>query len=236
MRAEALASLERLRMVVGQDFRDPSVRRVFAAAVETLADLPAAETAFLVEVLESTYARARANPVEFIVCSPICLVLGRRRAREAVPILGQILVDPLADPIREDVAALLGDIGDARAVPWLVRALSSREVWVRAKAALSLGALGDPQAVPKLIELLKDEAATVREAAVEALGALDGHNACEALIRVLHTDDEPVVRAAAAQALAECEGAEVTKALERAMAEETDKEVVDAARESLQQR
>src|SRR5262249_27154253 len=133
-RADALASLERLRMVVGQDFRDPSVRRVFDATVETLTDLPAAENAFLVEVLETTYARAQATPVEFIVCSPICLVLGRRRAREAVPILCQILVDPLADPIREDIAALLGDIGDAKAVPCLVRALTSREVWVRAKA------------------------------------------------------------------------------------------------------
>ena len=235
-RAEALESLERLRAVVGNDFRDPSVRRVFDAAVETLADLPASDTVFLVELLAVNYAKARERHHEFIVCSPICLVLGRRRAREAVPILCQILVDPNADSIREDVAAILGDTGDVIGVPFLVRVLSHCEVWVRAKAALSLGRLGDPQVVPSVIPLLEDEAATVREAAVEARAALGGREACAALIRTLQVDDEPTVRAAAAEALAECEGDEATEALERAVAQEADEDVVCAARESLHQR
>jgi phycocyanobilin lyase alpha subunit len=57
-------------------------------------------------------------------------------------------------PLRRNAARALGKLGDRRAVPVLIQALSCSDHYVREAAAQSLQALGDPSCVPALLNLL----------------------------------------------------------------------------------
>lgn len=80
-----------------------------------------------------------------------------------------------ADPaLRYNVAALLGDIGDASVVSDLIEALGDENGRVRWEAAWSLGRIGDPVAVPDLIGALDDTSEDVRWFASWSLRTITG--------------------------------------------------------------
>lgn len=79
------------------------------------------------------------------------------------------------DPaLRYNVAALLGDIGDAGVVPDLIEALQDEHDRVRWEAAWSLGRIGDPAAIPALIATLGDRTEDVRWFASWSLRTITG--------------------------------------------------------------
>lgn len=82
-------------------------------------------------------------------------VLGALQDRRAVSVLIPFLEDPEID---YNVAWALGQIGDDRAIPPLIRALEHGDADVRASAIHALGALGAKQALPHLQKLLDDRA------------------------------------------------------------------------------
>jgi HEAT repeat protein len=98
-------------------------------------------------------------------------------------------------------AAILGQLGDPRAVPPLIEvALHARDFGVQEAAVRSLGRLRDPRAIPALALLLRMESPLpVRLAVVEALAAFDDPRAREALRGALN-DPSGVVRQAAREA------------------------------------
>lgn len=57
-------------------------------------------------------------------------------------------------PLRRNAARALGKLGDARAVPGLIRCLSCADFYVREAAAQSLEMLGDTACIPQLLHLL----------------------------------------------------------------------------------
>ena len=71
-------------------------------------------------------------------------------------------------------ARCLGDHGDRKAVPALMKALSDSNETVRREAAEALGKLGDPVAVDALVRVLDDRDESVRRKAKAALNRL-GH-------------------------------------------------------------
>ncbi|HEY9629742.1 MAG TPA: HEAT repeat domain-containing protein [Coleofasciculaceae cyanobacterium] len=87
-------------------------------------------------------------------------------------------------PLRRNAARALGKLGDRRAIPSLLHALSCSDFYVREAAAQSLEMLGDPAGIPQLIELLHDRVAGTQpasepprlvqpfDAILEALGTL----------------------------------------------------------------
>jgi len=84
-------------------------------------------------------------------------------------VLGKIGMDSLAAAlndssadVRQQAAAALGELGDARAVDLLITALKDKEPDVRFSATVALGKLGDPKAVIPLIALLSDADKYVR--------------------------------------------------------------------------
>jgi HEAT repeat protein len=78
------------------------------------------------------------------------LALGRLRAVEAFPDLMSLAeADPALGP-RSHAIGAIGQIGDARAVPLLVRLLGSDEWRVRATAAWALGLCADQTAIPTI--------------------------------------------------------------------------------------
>jgi hypothetical protein len=78
----------------------------------------------------------------------------------------------------------LGQLGDRRAVPLLIRALSNTPWGVAYSAARYLWKFGDPEAIEPLIRLLGHESDTVSGAALEALVRI-GAPAVSPLIRAL---------------------------------------------------
>jgi HEAT repeat protein len=106
------------------------------------------------------------------------------------------------DPrIRQYLSMVLGKLGDRRATPLLVEALSDPSVDTRLYAALALGQLRDPAAVEPLVKALASDDRDVRKAAAYSLGELGDRRGVEPLAGAL-ADQTPDVRYNAAIALA----------------------------------
>ena len=106
------------------------------------------------------------------------------------------------DPrIRQYLSMVLGNLGDRRATPLLVDALSDRSPDTRIYAALALGRLRDPAAVPPLLNAFSTDERDVRKAAAYALGEIRDARALPQLAGAL---EDPIadVRYNAAIALA----------------------------------
>lgn len=105
------------------------------------------------------------------------------------------------DPrVRRYLALALGRLGDARAVPALLKALrdaSSADAFtvdpdMQVFAVWALGAIGDPAAVPELLRVAGSEDGGMRKAAIHALGAFPTDEVRTALVRALHDGVEDV--------------------------------------------
>jgi len=103
---------------------------------------------------------------------------------------------------RVRAAWLLGQIGDHRAVPPLLRAAQEGgDPEFLAAVVEALGRLGDPVAVPVIAQLMRTSYLKVRLAAVKALARQDTPEATDALRRALH-DPNAIVRKEAQRAVA----------------------------------
>jgi phycocyanobilin lyase alpha subunit len=144
--------------------------------------------------------------------------LGKLRVREPEAI--DALLDALTDeedrapdggfPLRRNAARALGKLGDRRAVPALIEALSCDDFHVREAAAQALEGLKDPRCIPALVALLSEEAAQEPDHAtslpqpydsiLEALGTLGATDAI-AVIEPFLSHAIPRVQYSAARAL-----------------------------------
>jgi HEAT repeat protein len=98
------------------------------------------------------------------------------------------------------IAAVLGQIGDARGMDPLVRALHEGGADLRVTAARALGMIPSDEAIGPLVAALKDPDPFVRSASATALGMLRAKSAVEALGSALRDEKKPV-RVQAAWAL-----------------------------------
>lgn len=115
-------------------------------------------------------------------------------------------------PLRRNAARALGEIGDSKAIPGLIKCLECPDYYVREAAAQSLQKLKDKTATPALMEMLDggvSEAVQVPgrphlsqpyEAVIEALGAIGATEAIS-LISPFLEHDLPAVQCAAARAM-----------------------------------
>lgn len=107
------------------------------------------------------------------------------------------------------ITKVLGAIGDTRAEPALLHAISSESRLLRQAAASGLGRAGSPSAVPALLGAATDPHAGVRVAAVQSLGRHLDPAALQTMEDLLH-DPKSEVRAAAGDALTKIPGGEET--------------------------
>lgn len=96
--------------------------------------------------------------------------------------------------VRRSAAVALGRIGDAKAVPALINALTDQSVAI--DAANALARIGDPRAVDGLLSLIGDDDASTRQAAVGALNSLALPSLSERIIPLLNDSDSNVREAA----------------------------------------
>lgn len=93
-------------------------------------------------------------------------------------------------------AAILGTIGDGRAVEPLIAALKDERSDVREAVVSALGWIRDARAVEPLGKALKDKNREVREKAAAVLGRIGGGRAAELLVMALQEDNEYFVEGA----------------------------------------
>ncbi len=94
----------------------------------------------------------------------------------------------------EAVATALGEVGDPRALPWLIATSRDHEERiVREAAVAALGAIGDDDAVPVLLEVLTSGPPQVRRRAAVALTVFDDPR-IEPALRAARHDRNPMVR------------------------------------------
>jgi HEAT repeat protein len=105
------------------------------------------------------------------------------------------------DPrIRRYLSMVLGSLGDRRATPLLVDALTEKDVETRIYALLALADLRDPAAVPAVMTAAGDEEKDVRKTALYTLGSIGDPRSVPLLVAGL-TDETADVRYNAAVAL-----------------------------------
>ncbi|MGA8030449.1 MAG: HEAT repeat domain-containing protein [Bryobacteraceae bacterium] len=159
--------------------------------------------------------------------------LAERKAAEAVPVFNRMLSDPRVEALHEDLAEILGQMGDVSSVPSLIAALSSEHVWVRAKAARSLARLAGPRATVPLVSLLKDESDTVRENAINGLVETNATTAAGALLELAGSEDETYVREVAIRALGRLHVREAAPLFRTLSAHGEDEDIRKAAADAL---
>jgi HEAT repeat protein len=97
------------------------------------------------------------------------LLTTRQKERERrFSLLVHMLTDQ-AYQVRKAAVQVLGEMGDARAIPHLAGTLNDQAVGIRCYAVEALEKLGNPQVVPWLMVALKNRATRVRLAALKAL-------------------------------------------------------------------
>lgn len=98
--------------------------------------------------------------------------------------------------VRRAAAALLGELGDRRAIEPLIAALDDVDDTVVAAAAGAAAALGDPAALAALFSLLSHPGANVRHAAVAAINSLGADGTAGLVGEALQHPRAPVREAA----------------------------------------
>ncbi len=110
------------------------------------------------------------------IVNNVCRVLGTLKDPRAVPAMLEVvkLKDfPENEWLRKNFAVALGRIGDARAVPELVKLLDDPYFWVRYPAEHALIQIGEP-AIKPLLEIVKQSRFPASAHAIEALGRILG--------------------------------------------------------------
>ena len=212
------------------------VKAVREEVTIALAEIGESALPSLLEALKHTEWLVRLHAVE---------ALGKSRSPAAVEPLLSVLFNDHDQAVREDVVRALGQIGDGRAVEFLVTVM--KEPGLRTLAVEALGHIGDRRAVPLLINVLEqseqpaasrvvtgcgdnwDEEMFTRGAAIRALGRIGDDAAVPTLLRAL---DHTMTRADAAAALTRF-GSKVIAPLLTIMTQSCDENVRFHVKETL---
>jgi len=136
------------------------------------------------------------NPPE--VKAAIARLLGELKSPSSVEPLVAALdfgsSDSAAQGMNKEIATALGNLGDPKAVPTLVRLMKSRDSYVRIEAINALGKLKAKEAVPALMELATDEGGEtfINKKAIQALGEIGDPQAVPALVRMMFKERRAV--------------------------------------------
>ena len=126
-------------------------------------------------------------------------ILARGKVLEAAPIVIPWLASTSVEA-QQAAAEILGELGDPRAIPQLVRSIGNQDPQVRVRVVNALGRIGTAAVVVPLIDRLDDDKAEVRLAAVEQLMSSGDRRAVIPLVG-LFTEPSIEVRVAAVTAV-----------------------------------
>ena len=148
-------------VVNGLASENPIAREAMAREAASVHDARVIDA--LIAALEDRSVDVRRNAVES---------LGALRAYDAVPSLCNLVEHDPAGGVQRAATTALARLGDARAVPVLVRHLEARRDAPPLDAIWALGEIGDPNAVAILSELRRSGDAYVSYNASKALARI----------------------------------------------------------------
>ncbi|WNG55389.1 HEAT repeat domain-containing protein [Archangium gephyra] len=95
--------------------------------------------------------------------------------------------DSASNQLNKELASALGEIGDPKAVPMLMKLLKARDNYTRIEAVEALGRMRVKEAVEPLMALATDESVELflNKKAIEALGRIGDARAVPTLVRML---------------------------------------------------
>ncbi len=125
---------------------------------------------------------------------------GKMKLKEAFGKLTELLEKDESPLVRDNAAFALGELGDNRAVPYLIKALRDSDEWVRKSAAKALGILKSKESFDALCQCLNDQSPTVRRTVARALAQI-GDKRAIGLIKPLLNDENVLVKKYARDAL-----------------------------------
>ncbi len=153
--------------------------------------------------------------------------------------IGDAAVPDLVDALhrknwnkREKVIEILGDIGNAAAVPDLLEILRE-ESFLRKKAIKAILKIGDAAALPGLLEALKYNDLDVRKVAVEVLMKIGDATAVPGLLEALKNDKDSIVRINVSELLGKLGDTTAVSGLLEAIKNDGDQEVLRSAARAL---
>jgi HEAT repeat protein/pSer/pThr/pTyr-binding forkhead associated (FHA) protein len=214
-----VATLERLAR-----YDDPSVSRALMFLAK---DRDARVRSALAEVL-AAHDNIESMKILLILISQKDAIMGVSAATALASFTDEKTVEWLytnalrraaAGKARAAAAEALGRIGEERAIPYLLKALSDNNSETRAAAAIALGRFREKGAVEKLVRLLRSRDARTRVAALLAIGSIRDPAPAGDVIKRLK-DKDPSVRSAAARALGSLRVAESVGPLVEALGKE----------------
>jgi HEAT repeat protein len=151
-------AVEPLITALGDSVAD--VRSGAAISLGLLLDMSAVEP--LIAALDDEDLTVRAVAAE---------ALGTLRSKRAVDPLVTLYQN--AAEIRSPILLALGNIGDARVTPIIIKASYDNDPWIRRASAIALGNFRDIQSLKRLQELQSDPDPEVAEEATNTLGDQD---------------------------------------------------------------
>lgn len=195
VRAWAIRAMSRLndssmRVVLEKLISDPS-QEVASAAIKALGVIKDSKSIVpLAKNLESPN-------VDINTRRTIISVLGNFQDEHATDILARCLVNDQDQVIRRKSAAILGDIGDKRAIEFLIDALNDSNITVRINVIKALGLLGDSRAEKHLeVFAAGNFSWETRITAIGALGNLGSSDCIEILKSIKDKEyDDSIVNA-----------------------------------------
>lgn len=130
-------------------------------------------------------------------------VLGGYRSAEVTELLRKVAGEEKGAKAGRRAAAIeaLGRIGDANALPILVKALEASDFELKRASAVALGRIGAPAAVAPLAKFLEKAEPPLQTAALDALAAIGKPEGCVAAVLPLLDSNEWQVRSSAIQCL-----------------------------------
>lgn len=157
-----------------------------SSAMDLLKELGRSE--YSLEVLEPLIEGLHSSDKDMRILS--ANTLGRMRAKEVVPMLLHALDDENSNVVY-NVVECLGNIGDTRAVPDLMRLLREHpDEWVHVATLEALGKIGDQRTVGLLLSLVNKE--FVIDPLIDALGILGDTRAIPTLVKYLKEEDQDI--------------------------------------------
>ena len=123
------------------------------------------------------------------VCKEIRNVLAEFASREE---LEKVLLENDKPQVRQQIAKLLGELGNRESVPVLINALKDND-FVRYSAVESLGRTGDYLAIPELEKVLSDVVGEIRLESAKSLARLKSYRSIPKIFDLLE-DKDPMVR------------------------------------------
>ncbi|MBI4616608.1 MAG: HEAT repeat domain-containing protein [Planctomycetes bacterium] len=218
---------------------EPAVRERAVVALGRIQDAAAADALVLLladEVVEvrraaafalgQTLAPQAVEPLQAALADPdpelralATEALGKMKSKESRAAVERLLGDP-EPAVRELAALALGKLGEADSIEALRRALDREprpDPEFEWRILYAIGRIGGPAAVPLLSAATTRRTVLSRTFAALFLARI-ATPSCEAPLRELATDPEPMVAASAARGLASFPGEPAEQALARALA------------------